>query len=1672
MLRKRVIILSIVAMLLAVALDIEPSVDSRLLPDDSTTKHTDSPPTMDLVLSADTRSGVFNPLEIRQEGISTESTGFIHTRTDTQPVVQSNLTLDTGNGWMSNQVEVNVSSLSRLYALNGTFDNGIPGNNSEPSGGVANYPLGWDARSLNDEPTKQSIYAGYSQSSGRHIQLWAEGESTGHPQDFKFYKNSHVYWYQEIDNSMSETNFLLSMDYLYHKGPIGTRQDDDMELRIEVGDGSTTEVLWSIDPTTIPARDVWQSLSPVPVSITGLQSTFEIRIVFEIIEDRTFEGDREDFDGDWDNARYVFFYFDDVSFIAADSPGFEEVDLAASLVPVGTVPITGLSGTGRLLINHSNWETNLVTLTVSSNTTVSFDYEARFVSVFRNLNSTWTPENGQTGLSYTAQIGLPTALTAYVYVPLHTFLQDFEMKIDHPSDYVNATVYNAFSEDVTTQSTVVSGSIQISGSVLDNLGWWHIEFDAPNYAQQTTSQLWNETSSSWTNESWFRSGNLIRFQALVANGASIPSTIEDVSADWFLPNGSIWTTENLDGLDGEVNGSALVLGPYNATPGMWSIEVFWENGTEVAFDRIGFSVNHSTTLSPVSAAIDAQIDTNVTGAVTFTDADSGKAILDLSAIVVGNWSGHEIYFRPNIAKDWWEADFNTTLTGTGNFTVVVNSSLSFYEDATCTFEIRITSDAELEFMGDEYVEIGIGATYSAILRYQYLDGTGIPDASVKVESWTGPSGGLGWGATTQVGGQSGNYSIEFSASLGGQYHVTVSGSKEKHKTAFITFALTVGDIQTELLLLNDSVAAINAESNYTVVVQYLNSTGEGLAGADVGVVSMAPDTGLNSSTSTYHGNGTYSIILHPVDHGTFSLIIGASLVNHQSKLVSFTLTVSPLASILSLEKSADQIAPDKNYTLILTFQDESLVGLENATITVLSVIPAAGIDFSNITDVGGGNYSITLIPLIGDDYEIVFRATLPRYQSATTVFTLYVTDAETTLRTSNGLNTGNAYYNETLEITLLFERTDFPANISLATIEVIPSLGVNYNVTEQPDGYYLRIRSTDVRTHFLTIRASRPGYQTSGLDFTFVVEDLPTTVVGMGPPDTMYSGIQHSFTLWFNMSDIVGIESATVNITYTPFEIRWRDAGGGFYEFNFTTGDLGDYSLSIIFSKHGYASVHVAYTFEVKSTPTTIDCIGKPDVFYLTRSYYMAFFFNSNLIEGVEGAQFTPSPDIGNFYSFQTQSKGWYNFTLTPSILGERNATFHLQKRGFEPQTFSFIMTVEAIPIAIATGYELNLTRSASEYGHIDIELRLIANDTQESIVEADVAYYITDFIDEQNVLSTGQIPAVNGLFSARMEMPGAGGYVLNITISKTNYKTLTLTILLNVGSDIPAAVLYYAWVFLPGGGPLIALVTAVALGRRAYKKKTVQRKLELLAYESRFDDANNIIGFFVIHRNTGLPVYSKVFKGGLEEALVSGFISAISLFRSEFKEEERLWVAIPISEIITAVQTEMLICAVMTTGSPSSGQTESLESFGRSIGALLDDETEILTRMTTSPEGTRAFERTIDQIFGECLDGSLLDKYTGIDREQLTRRYRPLERLMTETDISEGVTPNELVKRLVLAGTDELTAYSLVVEAIGTGLLTPLEEDSHLVPAPFRSYEDREEGALSDDEEPTDSTE
>ena len=112
------------------------------LPDDTIPNPSDS-----MQISSGTDLGTADPITIERQGYY--STGNITARTDTMENTNQNLLIDTANNWKGSRAEVQVSDLTTLYAVNGTFDEGIPGTFSNPNSTnpTPYYPYGWDATS-------------------------------------------------------------------------------------------------------------------------------------------------------------------------------------------------------------------------------------------------------------------------------------------------------------------------------------------------------------------------------------------------------------------------------------------------------------------------------------------------------------------------------------------------------------------------------------------------------------------------------------------------------------------------------------------------------------------------------------------------------------------------------------------------------------------------------------------------------------------------------------------------------------------------------------------------------------------------------------------------------------------------------------------------------------------------------------------------------------------------------------------------------------------------------------------------------------------------------------------------------------------------------------------------------------------------------------------------------------------------------------------------------------------------------------------------------------------------------------------------------------------------------------------------------------------------------------
>ncbi|MFX1330359.1 MAG: hypothetical protein ACFE9W_02285, partial [Promethearchaeota archaeon] len=532
-----------------------------------------------------------------------------------------------------------------------------------------------------------------------------------------------------------------------------------------------------------------------------------------------------------------------------------------------------------------------------------------------------------------------------------------------------------------------------------------------------------------------------------------------------------------------------------------------------------------------------------------------------------------------------------------------------------------------------------------------------------------------------------------------------------------------------------------------------------------------------------------------------------------------------------------------------------------------------------------------------------------------------------------------------------------------------------------------------------------------------------------------------------------GIEGASINITYNPVaSIEWIDNGGGFYQFSIRVPSLGSFAIYARIQQFGYAFADISFIFDVVEVPTSILSYGIVSSYYDTRTHEFAFYYNSTRENGVSGAILTPSVSIRSFYKLTAARNGWYNFTLTPAF-GNYSATFWLTKLGYQEQEFSFDLIVVKIPIVLSSLYPLESTYSREASSNLTIRIRPIAADTGEALIGATVDYVIEN-VDGNGYYSgdSGLFEEASGVYTVNIIVPDPGLYVLRITILKDSYETVRNEIVLSSYANPQTILVYYLGAGFLGALALLGVISVTMLGRRYYHSISTRKNLELLALKGRLEDARNLIGLLIIHRKVGLPVYSRILKGGFEESMLSSFIAAISQFRAEFSWDEPIWAAIPITEVITAVQTEVLICAIITLEGSSVKQKEQLEAFGREVGGFYDHEDDTLRAMFHTPELSESFARTFDPIFEGYFDGALMLRYVGV-KKSLPAHLKPVSEAMASLSIDYGVTPEAIVKALIMLGYGEHDAYCLTLEAIDSGYLIAGERKLP-TPAPGELFE------------------
>ena len=393
---------------------VEPDYDSEIKRVDPATPVSLSEevnPSLDPVL------GTLNPTTIEQSGYS--CTGNITARTDTHLNTQQELSIDTAHDWVASSADVRLWNLEQLYALNGTFEQGLPGINIQPNGTADYYPFGWTSNST-DTPTYSDDVQLSSYESGDDTFIAVEniGGKVGQ-NEFGHDAGIKITWAQTIQNIPYTEDFLLNFNFFYLRGPLNLNPSDPITGNCSIYVYIDGVPIWNMSLLTLSERGVWNDIGIIPIHLTGVPVSFVFEIGLEVDETLILDK-RKDYDNNGLEdgtlyTQYITVYFDDLSFIAATPPSCDVVGLEFSVDGlIGEIVGTGGIGYG-IIANTDYWVSSPLAFSIYSNTSVSFDYCIDLLN-HRFINSSWRTDVSSIGVQYSVTSGNSADLNLYTYL--------------------------------------------------------------------------------------------------------------------------------------------------------------------------------------------------------------------------------------------------------------------------------------------------------------------------------------------------------------------------------------------------------------------------------------------------------------------------------------------------------------------------------------------------------------------------------------------------------------------------------------------------------------------------------------------------------------------------------------------------------------------------------------------------------------------------------------------------------------------------------------------------------------------------------------------------------------------------------------------------------------------------------------------------------------------------------------------------------------------------------------------------------------------------------------------------------------------------------------------------------------------------------------------------------
>jgi hypothetical protein len=1599
--------------------------------------------------------GILNPVQVEQSGYAASDN--ISARTDSFQNLRYDLPLDVAHNWAADLAEVSVWNLEKLYVVNGTYSQGYPGVNVNPNGTIDYYPLGWSANSTDTATYDDDVQlAAYDDSGRQYVMVESQGGKVGQ-NAFGHEAGTRVVWTQSVQNTPYTEEFLLNFDYFYLRGPLDKNPGVPVAITgncsITVSIDGTT--IWNMSLLTLSQRGIWTDSGVIPISIPSAPASFnfEIGLVIDgLMElDKRYDYDNNGIADGIGNAAYITVYLDDVSFIKAAPPTAEQVQLEFNTGGTSSA-LTGSLGTYNASItNSSYWTTTPVPVSLTTNTSVSFDYKTRLLS-HRFTNSNWRTDISSFGVAYMVDHGVSSDLTFYTYVGYLGDYEDPKMMVVFPDDWENLTISDPFLTDLTSSCTIGESYLTVPTSIIDRLGWWEVKLQSPNYAKSIKSQI---QDVGWTDATIFKIENTTRAEITIGTDTETLGSLTDVNVTWFKPSDAIWATElRSGGVLGQIYSSAQVFNSGSSPAGEWWVEVYWSNGTEVAYDMARFEVHHTANLVAEPAEISTDTGLTIKGIVRYTDGDTSDYILDASATLEANWSGSTIPMVAIPAQNWWEANFDTSITGAGDFVIVVYASRPYYDDISCQIVVHSTRVTRLSSPDAPWTAAKWGDIVSLTFNYEAYDYGGdtwgpiINETDISVSAnWTAGY----WSVTEDI--TPGIYVMDLDTSVEdvGTLLLNVTFSKPNHQSKIILITLIISPTSSSLSIIEGISARVDLDEPYPLILMFLDYESTPISGANVVVDSMDPSIGLERTAVTEIGGepGNYSVTLTPHNAGVFTIRFVASKQNSENATAVFVLVVNDVATEVDIPGTGSvEIGLTDVYNTTFRFQMLNGTGIGNAQINITYTGGAADALSWDLADSGLGDYSVEFSSTSSGTYLITIAAFKQYYQSASDAFFLVIREISTNFTCLNGtadLVSFGKDYNLLVSYTNGTGHGLAGANVTIESVTSDSTIEWGTTQPGVPGIYSILLTPQAADTFTILIQAKLDNHQTQFALFTLTATSIATTLSILNASTSISLDQNFTVTLRFQDEDLIGLENAIIIIQNPPTGVAFSQVANlteGFYQLTITPFEAGTFDIVFSASKDGYQTDFASFTLTatiVQSDLVLASGLSFDSITYKQQYDIVILYTRIDTGQNITGASIEiQTSTSGLQWDYSEGINGGYLITLDPQKAG--NWTLYISASLDNHELSSTQFRLEVKPISININFVTEL--SAMENRPFDILIKLTDDRTNDTIDDALVWYRFS--VSKAGLFREMNSTGVAGEYFATVSVPLFANaiYRLEINVEKENY-------VLDEIVDVPFVITSNfiernSMIITASSGVSASLVIFFVALRIISTRRKKQIECDI-KNKRRFEDADNIIGVIVMHKKSGIPIFSRIVKGGFDEGIVAAFISAVTHFREEFDMmAEDTMTVIPISDIIRAVQTRNLICAFVTLRSASMEHNRKMESFGMQVSTYLDD---FYTESTPSGVLDSRIVEILDYVFEETMDGHLIKFYKAKEEDrQFPRRYRLLQQLLEDLETRHCSRPIHLAQGVATFGVSEAHGCTLVLEAIEKDLIEQCEDHESTV--------------------------